>query len=137
MKSSACERLGADGCRVTARGAFTAWHHPGDAIAWQVKLPEAGRWRIALWTETWDHSRPWTGDRRVCVTAGAQGLEADIVKTQGLPHTVYDRAVSDIGELALPAGEATIRVTTVAAGHSARFFDLLRVVLTKEGKCAR
>lgn len=134
VAGTAGERLGSDDCRVTARGAFTAWHHVGDAIAWQVKLPESGRWRVSVWTETWDHSRPWAGDRRVRVEVGVQRLEADLVKTRDLPHTVYDRAVSDLGELTLPVGEATVRVSTVSAGPLARFFDLSRVVLTKEGE---
>ena len=116
VAGTAGERLGSDDCRVTARGAFTAWHHVGDAIAWQVKLPESGRWRVSVWTETWDHSRPWAGDRRVRVEVGVQRLE------------------SDLGELTLPVGEATVRVSTVSAGPLARFFDLSRVVLTKEGE---
>ncbi len=130
---AAGERLGVnDGCRVMERGALTAWHHPGDAISWRVRIPDAGRYRVSVWTETWEHSRPWAGDRRVRVDVGEQGLEADLVLSRRLPHTVYDRAESDVGTLALSAGEWTVRVRTVSAGATARFFDLTRVVLTRE-----
>ena len=130
---AAGERLGADdGCRVTPRGVLTAWHHPGDAISWTVKIPEGGRYRVSLWTETWDHSRPWAGDRRVRVDVGGKSLSADLVRARSLPHTVYDRAESDVGTVDLPPGEWTVRVSTVSAGPLARFFDLTRVLLTRE-----
>ena len=128
---AAGERLGADVCRVTARGALTAWHHPGDAIAWNVRIPEEGRYRVSVWTESWAHSRPWAGDRRVRVEMGPCSVEADLVKSQELPHTAYDSAISDVGECVLAAGEGTVRVSTVLAGSEARFFDLTRVVLTR------
>lgn len=109
-----------------------ARHHPGDAISWTVKIPEGGRYRVSLWTETWDHSRPWAGDRRVRVDVGGKSLSADLVRARSLPHTVYDRAESDVGTVDLPPGEWTVRVSTVSAGPLARFFDLTRVLLTRE-----
>ena len=117
-------------CRVTEHGAFTDWHHAGDAIAWKVYFPKAGRYEAWLETRTWAHSEPWAGDRTVEVSVGNQTCAAELKKDRPLPHTVYDCAESRIGSFAVSAsGECEIQVRTLRAGAHAYRQDLTKLCL--------
>lgn len=112
-------------CRISERGSLTGWYHEGDSISWKVYFPEAGRYRVWLRTETWAHRRPWVGERTVEVSIGDERIVADLRKDRPLPHTVYDLAESDVGEIDVPAaGEYEVCVRTVSASDNAVYQDL-------------
>ena len=112
-------------CRVTQHGSFTDWHHRGDEIGWRAYFPQKGRFQVRLRTESWAHSRPWSGDRTVEIALGGQRLVARLEKDIELEHTVYDRAESVLGDLDVPsAGEYEISVKTLSAGVDSVFHDL-------------
>ena len=129
-------------CRVTEQGAFTDWHHPGDAVVWKAYFPAAGRYRVSLVTETWAHSRPWAGDRTVEVRVGEARRTLEITKDRVLPHTVYARAETEAGSVEIPAaGEFEVSVRTVSAKPEAVYNDLMALRLTaekgKEAACGK
>lgn len=120
-------------CRISERGSLNNWHHPGDSIAWKLFIPSAGRYHVWLRTETWAHRRPWVGERTVEVSVGKEKVCAELRKDRSLPHTVYDLAESDIGEVDISSpGEYEVKVTNLKASENARYQDLAVLRLTKE-----
>lgn len=131
--SAALRVVGDKSCRVTNRGALTNAHHPGDEIVWKAYFPKAARYAVWVRTETWAHGRPWAGDRAVEVRIGDAVATAELKKDRPLPHTVYDRADSRIGTLAVPApGEYEVSVKTVASGDDAQYYDLSALNLEED-----
>ena len=124
---------GGNSCMVTKRGFFTNWHHIGDSIVWKAYFPKPGLYDVWLRTETWAHSRPWNGDRRVAVRVGQSDVVADLRKDVPLPHTAYDRAESFLGTVSVSAaGELEIKVMTVSAGAEAQYYDLSALRLSEK-----
>ena len=135
LHPSAAARVSGDkSCHVTNRGALTNAHHPGDEIVWKAYFPKAARYAVRVRTETWAHSRPWAGDRRVEVRIGERTVSADLKKDRPLPHTVYDRADSRIGTMDVPAGECEIAVKTLSSGSEAKYYDVSALILSEENK---
>ena len=126
---AAAEKLGGTPCKISARGSLTAWHHPGDRIAWRVNFPKAGRYRVIVGTESWKHGAVWQSDRRVMLSVGAAKAEGDLKKDVNLPHTVYDRVESDLGVIEVSAGEQELSLETLTATPDARFHDLVTLRL--------
>ena len=111
---------GEEKCHVTDRGAFLAWHHPGDAISWQARFAAPGRYRVLVRTENERHSQPWCDDRTVEVSVGTKKVSGALRHDAALPHSVYDRAESVIGEVDVAqAGACALQVKTLAAGEAA------------------
>ncbi len=122
---------GEDGrCRVTDGGALTDWHHPGDSIAWKAYFQKPGDYEIWVRTETWVHSCPWEGNRKVRVTVGDRSVTADLRKDRELPYTIYARAESRIGNVRIDtAGEREVKVETCESGKGAERYNLSAVRL--------
>jgi len=93
-------------CSLDDGGALTQWHHPGDGIGWNIRIPEAGIYEFQVVTENRCHSAAWTGGRRVRLEFAGQLLECELREDETLHSPCYARAVSKIGTLTLsgPAG---------------------------------
>lgn len=121
-------KVSGDKCRISDHGSFTDWHHSGDTISWTACFPEPGTYEIAVRTETWWHGRTWAGDRTVEVSVGNRHFETELRKDRVVPSTVYERADTVVGTVAIPAvGEYAISVETLAAGPEAVYQDLTQV----------
>jgi len=130
---AAAEKLGGKACEVTRRGAFSTWHHPGDAIVWKASFPKPGRYLATVRTECREHSARWRGERTLRLTVGGESLVKEIAKDRTLPHTVYDLAESVLGMIEVKAaGETEIVLENRSAGPAAHSHDLMELRLVRD-----
>jgi len=133
VQGAAAEKFGGTVCEITRRGAFSTWHHPGDAIVWKAFFPKPGVYRAMVTTESRVHSGVWAGQRTVCLSIGNESVTKAIEKDRSLPHTVYDCAESDIGKITVrKAGETEVSLENVSGGPSAHCHDLMKLRLVRE-----
>lgn len=92
-------------CHLEPTGALTQWHHPGDGIAWNISIPEAGTYEFQVVTENRRHSAPWIGARTVRIEFGGQIMEMELRQDEMLSSSCYARSVSKIGALKLAGKE--------------------------------
>ena len=130
---AAGERFGGKVCEITRRGAFSTWHHPGDAIVWKVAFPKPGRYRVQVCTECREHSGAWRGERTLKLSAAGATVEKAIAKDRPLPQPVYALVESDLGEIEVKsAGETEIVLENVVAGPLAHSHDLMELRLVRQ-----
>jgi len=129
---AAAERLGGGECKVSQRGALRSWHHPGDRISWKVVFPSAGRYRAYAVTESWKHGAVWQSDRKARLSVGNVSIDTELKKDVNLPHTVYDRVESLLGEIEVNAGACEVSLETLSASADARFHDLTELRFVRQ-----
>jgi len=129
---------GDDACSVDEGGALTQWHHPGDAIRWEVGFPSAGEYEIEIVTNNRRHSMPWVGGRIVEVEFSTQHVGGELREDKRIPSPYYHAAVSRLGRIRVSSGERgpmTLKTLNVL-NHSCADMNLLSVKIqqTKNGE---
>lgn len=117
---------------LTGAGLLACWHHPHDAIEWDLEL-EPGTYECRILTQKADHSRTWNSSRIVEVTLGDAVCRTPLADDE-LPHSPYfPQVLSRAGQFTFAAPfRGKLRLRTLAVGdEGARLMSLGGVTLRK------